>query len=275
MCYHRTMRRAVSGWLVLAALAAASGASAAAADPLTTARRLYNQGLFDRALDAAKEAEANAATVASARLVIGRVHLERFRHNADPADLDAARIALRSLDPHSLDPRERLELVIGLAELLYFDDRFGAAAELLEPTLDATAALGPDAHDRALEWWASALDRQAQAAPIEDRPDVYARILERMQRELARDAASTPANYWLAAAARGQGDLSRALEAAEAAWLRSPLAKDAGISLRTDLDRLVVEGILPDRTAHLPARERRQALTNMVRDWEAFKQKWK
>jgi hypothetical protein len=269
------MRRAVSGWLVLAALAAASGASAAAADPLATARRLYNQGLFDRALDAAKEAEANAATVAPARLVIGRVHLERFRHNANPADLDAARTALRTLDPHSLDPRERLELVIGLAELLYFDDRFGAAGEMLEPTLDATAALGPDAHDRALEWWASALDRQAQTAPIEDRADLYGRILDRMQKELARDASSTPANYWLAAAARGQGDLSRAMEAAEAGWLRSPLTKDGGISLRADLDRLVTQGIQPDRALHLPARDRRQALTAMLADWEAFKLKWK
>jgi hypothetical protein len=275
VCYHRTMRRAVSGWLVLAAALAAAGSASAAADPLTTARRLYNQGLFDRALDAAREAEANAATVASARLVIGRVHLERFRRDADPADLDSARTALRTLDSHALDPRERLELVIGLAELLYFDDRFGAAAEMLEPTLDATLTLGPDAHERALEWWASALDRQAQAAPVDDRADVYQRIADRMQRELARDVASIPANYWLVAAARGAGDLPRAMEAATAAWLRSPLMKDGGIGLRADLDRLVLEGILPDRAARLPARDRRQALTGMQSEWESFKAKWR
>ena len=275
MCYHRRMRRVVSGWLVLGALAAAGGVSTAAVDPLTSARRLYNQGLFDRALDAAREAEANAATVASARLVIGRVHLERFRRNADSADLEAARGALRGLDPHALDSRERVELVIGLAELLYFDDRFGASAEMLEPALDATSALGPDAHERALEWWASALDRQAQTVPVDERADSYGRIVDRMQRELARDAASVPANYWLVAAARGQGDLARAMEIVTAAWLRASLTKDAGIGLRADLDRLVVQGILPDRAARMPARDRRQALARMLNEWEAFKQKWR
>ena len=275
MCYHRRMRRVVSGWLVLGALAAAGGVSTAAVDPLTSARRLYNQGLFDRALDAAREAEANAARVASARLVIGRVHLERFRRNTDSADLEAARGALRGLDPRALDSRERVELVIGLAELLYFDDRFGASAEMLEPALDATSALGPDAHERALEWWASALDRQAQTVPVDERADSYGRIVDRMQRELARDAASVPANYWLVAAARGQGDLARAMEIGTAAWLRASLTKDAGIGLRADLDRLVVQGILPDRAARMPARDRRQALAGMLNEWEAFKQKWR
>ena len=275
MCYHRRMRRVVSGWLVLGALAAAGGVSTAAVDPLTSARRLYNQGLFDRALDAAREAEANAARVASARLVIGRVHLERFRRNTDSADLEAARGALRGLDPRALDSRERVELVIGLAELLYFDDRFGACAEMLEPALDATSALGPDAHERALEWWASALDRQAQTVPVDERADSYGRIVDRMQRELARDAASVPANYWLVAAARGQGDLARAMEIGTAAWLRASLTKDAGIGLRADLDRLVVQGILPDRAARMPARDRRQALAGMLNEWEAFKQKWR
>ena len=60
-----------------------------------------------------------------------------------------------------------------------------------------------------------------------------------------------------------------------AAWLRASLTKDAGIGLRADLDRLVVQGILPDRAARMPARDRRQALAGMLNEWEAFKQKWR
>src|SRR5918993_3103240 len=174
--------RAIPLVLVLASSIAAAGAP----DPLTLARRFYNQGQFEQALTAARQAASNPATVSSARLVIGRIHLERYRQNATPGELDAARAELRGVDRGALDARERIELQVGLAALLYYEERYGPAAELLAPIVEASATLAPDAHTRALDWWATALDRQAQAQAPSERGLVYFRIAERMEGELRR-----------------------------------------------------------------------------------------
>ena len=55
---------------------------------------------------------------------------------------------------------------------------------------------------------------------------MYQRIRERMQSELSTIPASAAASYWISAAARGQGDLQGAWEAAQAGWVRAPLAGD-------------------------------------------------
>jgi len=258
-------------------LFAAAGAFAAARGPdqLSLARRYYNQGQFEQALEAARLAAAYPAIVSSTRLIMGRARLERYRTTPDASELDAARRDLRGVDPKAVDPRERLELQVGFAELLYFEDRFGAAAELLDPVIDASAALAPDSHDRALDWWATALDRQAQAGTPGEKNAVHLRIAERMEQELRRDPASVPASYWLVASERAVGDLERAWAAASAGWIRATLAPARGDVLRADLDKLVTQAIIPERAARLPARERRQAITSMTSDWEAFKTIWR
>ena len=245
-----------------------------AADALSDARRLYNQGQFDAAERAARDAARMPATADAARVVLGRIQLERYRHHPIPADLTGAISAFANLDARRLEPRERVELAIGLAEALYLEDRFGAAAALFQSVLDASHALGETAHERVLDWWATAIDRQAQLRPQADRAEMYGRISTRMADEISVDAGSTAAGYWLAAAARGAGDADRALNEAVAAWARASLAHDGGIALRADLDRLVVQGILPDRAARLPLRDHTQALAGMVGEWEAFKSGW-
>jgi hypothetical protein len=245
-----------------------------AADPLAEARRLYNSGQYEAAARAAQDAMGVDGYADAARVVLGRVQLERFRQTADPADLGAARDALRAVDPAPLRYRERLELTIGQAEVLYLEDRFGGAAELFESSLDRSVVLGTSAHERVLDWWATALDRYAQLRAIEERPPVYARIVERMRAELALDAGSTPANYWLARAARGSGDLERAWQAALAGWVRASLAQDRGAALRADLDRLVTQAIIPERAAKLKTADVRQAAAGMQNEWTAFKAGW-
>jgi hypothetical protein len=261
--------RAALRAVVLAALAT-STIAAAGPDLLATARRLYNEGHYDQALETAKRAPSSS----SARLIMGRVRLERFRLARVAGELDEARADLRAADPRALDVRERIELQIGLGELLYLEDRFGPAAELLEPVVEASATLAPDAHERALDWWATALDRQAQALPPADRAAVHPRILARMEQELRRNPASAPATYWLAASARAAGDLDRAWAAALAGWVRAALGPDRGVALRADLDKLMNQAIIPDRAARLPARERRQATATMTAEWENFKKLW-
>lgn len=259
---------------VLVAALVMAAAPLHANDALSEARRLYNLGQYDAAERAAREAVRLPATAEGARVVLGRIQLERYRRSAAPDDLTDAIASLRAVDARPLDARERIELTIGLAEGLYLEDRFGAAAALFDSVLDTSFVLGPFAHERVLDWWATALDRQAQTRVPAGRGELYGRIATRMAAEIAKDAASAPAGYWLAAAARGSGDLDRALNEATAGWVRAALARDRGAALRADLDRLVVQGILPDRAARLPVRDHIQALAGMVGEWEAFKARW-
>jgi hypothetical protein len=247
---------------------------AEAADLLAEARRLYNVGQYEAAERVAREAAVQPGLADGARLVLGRIHLERFRRSANPEDLASARESLRSVDSRSFSERERLELTIGLGESLYLNDQFGAAAEVFESTLDRAALVGPAARERLLDWWATALDRQAQTRPRDAREAVYRRVLDRMQRELADDPGSTPAAYWLTAAARGIGDLDRAWHLTMAGWVRAQLARDRGAALRSDLDRLMLQAIIPERTARLQLRDSKQALAGMTAEWEAFKVAW-
>lgn len=269
--YHRGVRL----WGVAVIIGLLSPALAAARpDPLTLARRFYNQGQYEQAIEAARLASANPSYAAAARLISGRAHLERYRQKAETNDLESARTDLRGVDEHALDARERLELQIGYAELLFCDQRYGAAAEMFDPLLDATVTLAPDGHDRALDWWATSLDKDAQRMPRDSRAAVYQRITRRMEDDLRRDPGSPTASYWLAAAARGQGDLDRAWSAATAAWVRAGLHPERAEAVRADIDKLVIEGIIPERVAALPAQARREALAAMMADWDAFKKNW-
>lgn len=260
--------------ILLAAVLLSLPAPALAADLIGDARRLYNQGDYDGAEAAARSALEEPLTVNAARVVLGRIQLERYRRSGAQSDLADARNALRTVDPQALDERERLELTLGLAEALYLEDRFGAAAELFEPLIDASAVLGELAHERVLDWWATAVDRQAQLRPQDERASLYDRVVSRMSRELAEHPGSGAAAYWLAAAARGGGDVERAWQAAQAGWMRAPQTSDRGAALRADLDRLVIQAVIPERIIKLGLRDTTQALAGMLGEWEAFKNTW-
>lgn len=255
--------------LLLIAPAAATGQ-----DVLAEARRHYNAGDYSAAERAARAAGEQPGSASAARVVLGRVLLERFRRSAAPADLADARSALRDADPRVLDARERLELTLGFAETLFLEDRFAAAADMFEPIIGASAALGPSAHERVLDWWATALDRYAQTRPMPDRGAIYARIATRMNQELARETGSTPASYWLVASARGGGDLDAAASAATAAWVRAALTRDRGVALRGDLDRLMIQAIIPERAARMASRDPSTAVAGLLAEWESFKAAW-
>jgi len=276
MCYHPTMRP-----YVVAVLLLTIAGSALAADPLAEARRLYNLGQYESAEKLAREAAAIPARADAARVVLGRIQLERFRQSADQRDLARARESLRMVDTAPLDAAERVELTIGLAETLYFEERYGAAAQLFESVRQRSVLLGTPAHERVLDWWATSVDKQAQTRQAEERPPMYARVLERMTEEVAEYPGSSAAGYWLAAAARASGDVERAWHAAHAGWLRATLADDRGVALRADLDRLMTQAIIPERAAKLAARsdllarmDPKDAQSAMTAEWDAFKKAW-
>jgi hypothetical protein len=247
---------------------------AAAADPLAEARRLYNLAQYETAAKLAKEAATLPNRADAARVVLGRIQLEQFRQSADSRDLEQARESLRMVDAATLDSLERVELLIGQAEALYLEQRYGAAAELFDSVRQRSSLLGTPAHERVLDWWATSLDRQAQQRQGAEKTAIYAQILERMTDEVAEHPGSTAAGYWIASAARTTGDLERAWHASLAGWLRAAQADDRGAALRADLDRLMTQAIIPERAAKLSPRDAKDAATTMEAEWEAFKKQW-
>ena len=66
--------------------------------------------------------------------------------------------------------------------------------------------------------------------------------MTRLERELGQHPDSAAAAYWMVAAARGAGDPARAWNLAMAGWVR---AGRGAVTLRADLDRLVLQGCDP------------------------------
>jgi hypothetical protein len=272
--------------LGLVAAVLASLAQAPIKDPLARARSDYNAGQFDLAIEAATEARQNPKTANAATLVLARAKLERFRSafsrgEQAPDDLVIARDMLKKIDVAALTPRDRIEYLTGVGVSLYLEDLgggqqlYGAAAEYFELALSTVDASAPDMHETILEWWAGSLDRQAQLAPNSERRKFYARILLRAEREVELRDLSPAAMYWLAAAARGTDDVERAYSAAVAGWIRAPQTGAAGARLRDDLDRLVIQAILPERARIMvPIGDPRPTEMVLRAYWDELKVKW-
>jgi hypothetical protein len=242
---------------------------------LAKARALYNAADHDGALTAASMARSDPAAADAAALVIGRSYLERYRRRADPADLTAAREALAAVRAPALSPRDQLDLLIGLGQSLYLDGMFGAAAEVFDTALSRASTLGARDRIQLLDWWATAMDREAQRRPADRRTALFDRVITRMEEELRDDPGSAPANYWLVAAARGAGDVERAWDTAVAGWIRSGLTPDSAERLRADLDRLVTEALIVERARTRPPRELQEQMTALRAEWDLVKKQWK
>jgi hypothetical protein len=256
--------------LVLSAVALTAPAALAAdlrAD-LARARELYNQRQYDQAIEIAEDVAAATEASDDADLIIARAKLERFRTSAELLDLTTARERLRRVRPERLVADGKVEYVIGLGETLYFDRAPGAAASLFEMAL-AHQPMSAEARERVLDWWASAVDSQARPRPEIERQSSYQRIRDRMREELGANPSNSAAAYWLAASARGQGDLQGAWDAAQAGWALAPLASDRGAALRGELERLVQRAIIPER-----ARLLAQPPDQLRQEWETFKGQW-
>lgn len=263
-----------SASVALLVLLASTSVLATRAD-LARARSLYNQRQFDGAILAALAAQKTPATQDAATVVLARAHLERYRESANPADLTAARTALGTVRVSSLDARDHIDFLMALGEALFFEDDYGAAAQLFESGLDGAIALGPVTAEAMLDWWGSAMERHAEGLARESRAAAFSRMRERMSRELSRHPGSAAAGYWVAVATRGAGDLAGAWDAAIAGWVRARLAANRAANLRADLDKLMLEGIIPDRVRLLAPDQRAQAEADLRADWAVVKERWK
>jgi hypothetical protein len=253
------------------------GSNAWANEPpaLAKARTLYNAGDFEGAIDAASVARKDAMWSDAATLVIARAHLEQYRRSASAEDLSSAREALGAVRVAALMPRDQVDLIVGLGQSLYLSEIYGAAAELFDSALSRATLLGPRDRQLLLDWWATSLDREAQSRPADRRARVFERIGMRMNEEIHRDPGSPVANYWLAVSARGAGDIDGAWNSAVAAWVRSTLSPETTAKLRDDLDRLVTQALIPERSRTLVSRESQDATTALKTEWELLKSQWK
>ena len=242
---------------------------------LAKARSLYNERQFDGAIEAATVAQKTPATSDAATVVLARAHLERYRERADPGDLSAARVALGTVRVSNLDTRDHVDFLMALGEALFFEDDYGAAATLFESGIDRAIAQGTDTGESMLEWWGSAVERHADALERDGRINSFKRMRERMSRELSRNPGSAAAAYFLVVATRGSGEPLEAWDAAIAGWVRARLAGARSASLRADLDKLVLGGIIPDRVQTVPADRRAQAEADLRAEWAVVKERWK
>jgi hypothetical protein len=251
-------------------LVTASVAEASPGDLITRARQFYNRRLVDAAIDTAREAARQPATFQSAQVILSHALLERHRRTGSVDDLAAAHDALVAIDPAALTATEGSEFVVAWGEWHFLDGRPGVAAELFDAALASPGLNTPVSRDRILDWWAQSLERLARDEQPAGRQLLYVRILVKMEQESQRTPRSAVVPYWLAAAARGSGDLDRAWDAAIAGWIRATLAPDGGLALRTDLDRLVSRAIIPERARRLaPADEDVQRIESDMRaEWD-------
>ena len=242
---------------------------------LARARSLFNERRFDGAIEAALAAVKTPATQDAATVVLALAHLERYRERANPADLTAARAALGTVRVTALDTRDNVDFLIALGEALFFEDDYGAAAQIFESGLEGAIAQGPVAAEAMLDWWGSAVERHADALPRDERTAAFSRMRDRMMKELSRHPGSAAAGYWVAVATRGAGDPVAAWDAAIAGWVRARLATSRAANLRADLDKLMLEGIIPDRVRQLAPERRAQAASSLRADWAVVKERWK
>jgi hypothetical protein len=275
MRYDSPMRTARIGAMLLFLLGLAPIAWAAEPPALAKARALYNSGNYEGAIDAAAIARRQPPWADAAALVIARSHLERYRQNADAKDLVAARETFVTIKVSTLTPRDQVDLVIGMAQALYLAESFGAAADLFQTALNRSSLLGARDRMMLLDWWATALDREAQSRPVDRRRVVFERIGARMEEELRQDPGSWVANYWQAVALRGAGDIEGAWHAAVAAWVRSTLSPETTVELRADLDRLVMQALIPERSRVMAVRDAQEAVGALRAEWDLLKQQWK
>jgi hypothetical protein len=275
MRYDALMRtRRITMLTMVVALTVAGAARAAEPPALAKARNLYNDGNYEGAIDAAAVSRRQAGWADASALVIGRSHIERYRQRNDPKDLSAAREALMTVRLSTLMPRDQVDLIIGLGLSLYHGEVFGAAANLFDTGLTRGTMLPPRDRRQLLDWWATSLDRQAQAGPADRRRGVFERIAARMDEELKQDPGSAVALYWRAVASRGAGDLQGAWDAAIAGWVESTLEPETTDSLRADIERLVQQALIPERS-RLMARDPQEAVSTLRAEWDLVKQQWK
>ena len=103
-------------------------------------------------------ARADSADLIAARALISSATAKA----PQPEDLDRARERLRRLAPQRFGAHERVEYIVGLGETLYLRRLVWRGRGVFDSVLEGPSSLTPEERERVLDWWASALDRDAR-----------------------------------------------------------------------------------------------------------------
>ena len=176
----------------------------------------------------------------------------------------------------NLDTRDHVDFLMALGEALFFEDDYGAAATLFESGIDGAIAQGTETGEAMLEWWGSAVERHADAL---ERDGAHHRVRAAARSDGARAVAQSrhrpPPRIGSSSARAAAATPIEAWDAAIAGWVRARLAGARSATLRADLDKLVLEGIIPDRVRSLAADRRAQAESDLRAEWAVVKERWK
>jgi hypothetical protein len=271
-------RHTAGAWWALA-LTLALPLSAAAQSDLERARTFYNAGQFDESIAAATTASTRPAAANSAKLIIARARLERFRRQGDQAELATARAELISLKPSTLAPQEAIEWQIGVGTALFLEEQLGPAAEAFATLLpSARGRLSPEEFQKLLDWWGTAVSRLAESLMGNARRRIYERLRVDARSELERNPFSRAATYWTVVSSRGAGDLDAAWNAAVAGWIRMNGQPDER-QVQTDIDTFVTRTLIPERAQartgqKLDARPTTSEIAAMNEEWRAVTARW-
>ena len=266
-------------WAALAVVlmgAVAVSAQPAATDPLARARQLYNAGQYDEAITAAREAATRASVpersppAARPRAAGAAPREPHDRRSGWCAFGTRGCRCVRALRSRAPRPRRRT------GRGLYLDGQYRSAASLLEPALEQMGLLSPAAREQVVDWWGTAMDRYAQTRPPDERWSSTTRSrhgcgcispgipIPRRPRTGCRR------RRWRVAISSWRGTWRWP------GWVRSTLAPDKGVSLRTDLDRLVTQAIIPERVNASPTSPMADAAAaRFASEWDEAKGRWK
>ncbi len=270
--------RRIAEAAVLTAVLAAPRIAEAQSD-LERARALYNNGRFDESIAAATAAAAKPPLATSAKLIIARARLERFRQQGDEKELAAARAELMALKPGALGPQEAIEWQIGVGTALFLEEQLGPAAETFAMLLpSARSRLTPEEYQKLLDWWGTATARLAESLTGTARRRTYDKLRAEATSELERNPFSRSATYWAVVASRGAGDLDAAWNAAITGWIRM-LGQLDGKQAQADLDTFVTRTLIPERAQartgmRLDSKPTINEIAALTEEWRAVTSRW-
>ena len=219
---------------------------------------------------------AQATASDAAALVMARAHLERYRQKRrlDGSCRRPRRAQRDSVRRCSLRGTRSISSSASASRCI-LTDLFGAAADLFDTALERGAPLARRAIVRCSSTGGRRRSIAKRRRGTPERRLASGRASRRADgRGAAPRSRQRAANYWLAVAARAAGDLDAAWDAAVAAWVRATLGP-APSELRSDIDRLVTQALIPERARVRSAREQGDATEAVRAQWESVKEQWK
>jgi hypothetical protein len=242
-----------------------------ASEQILHAKYLYNAGYYQQAIDEARKVKADEPTAPQVDLLLSRSYTQLYRITKEAKHLDLARAhMLAALKGYPFEhPWENHELVTGLAEIHYWDDERGPAAELFHSViLEGNKKIAPQSYANAVDWWASTLTGLiANMNPTDPiKVSTEKEIKSTIEKAYRQSYGGEPVlAYWMALVHVREGNVGKAWDVAVAGYVRAlpqshPDTEDISDKLANYIEQVIIPKS-PDRD-------------NKLKRWNAIKERW-